>query len=123
MPTARITPALHPTLAQVKRFAQMYGVHVWFVAHPRQLQNWHGEPPTLYDISGSANFINKVGVGCVEDRAPHFPTLLLPHTHNAFSHISSFPPLLSRLTTASWFTECGTWTRRSCTAATGAEQE
>ena len=46
----------------------MYGVHVWFVAHPRQLQNWHGQPPTLYDISGSANFINKADNGIVVHR-------------------------------------------------------
>ncbi|KAG1653584.1 hypothetical protein FOA52_009699 [Chlamydomonas sp. UWO 241] len=55
-------------LSKVKRFAQMYGVHVWFVAHPRQLHNWHGEPPSLYDISGSANFINKADNGIVIHR-------------------------------------------------------
>jgi len=55
-------------LAKVKRFAQMYGVHVWFVAHPRQLHNWSGQPPTLYDISGSANFVNKADNGIVVHR-------------------------------------------------------
>ena len=47
---------------------QMYGCHVWFVAHPRQMQNWQGQPPTLYDISGSANFINKADNGIVIHR-------------------------------------------------------
>lgn len=28
-------------LSRVKRFAQNYGVHVWFVAHPKQLSNWN----------------------------------------------------------------------------------
>ena len=55
-------------LSKVKRFAQMYGVHVWFVAHPRQLPNWNGEAPTLYDISGSAHFINKADNGIVVHR-------------------------------------------------------
>jgi len=35
---------------------------VWLVAHPRQLADWQGKAPTLYDISGSAHFINKVGI-------------------------------------------------------------
>lgn len=32
---------------------------MWLVAHPRQLQNWGGEAPDIYTISGSAHFINK----------------------------------------------------------------
>ncbi|KAH9315322.1 hypothetical protein KI387_023949, partial [Taxus chinensis] len=55
-------------LTLVKRFAQHYGCHVWFVAHPRQLQNWNGGPPGLYDISGSAHFINKCDNGIVIHR-------------------------------------------------------
>lgn len=39
-------------LTKVKRFAQHYDVHVWLVAHPRQLQDWKGEAPNLYDVSG-----------------------------------------------------------------------
>lgn len=42
---------------------QTTGVHVWFVAHPRQLREWKGQAPNLYDISGSAHFINKVQMG------------------------------------------------------------
>ena len=55
-------------LTKVKRFAQHNDVHVWFVAHPRQLQGWRGEPPNLYDISGSAHFINKADNGLVIHR-------------------------------------------------------
>ena len=55
-------------LTRIKKFAQHYDVHVWFVAHPRQLHNWRGEPPGLYDISGSAHFINKCDNGIVVHR-------------------------------------------------------
>ncbi|GAB2280877.1 hypothetical protein Dimus_015500 [Dionaea muscipula] len=55
-------------LTVVKRFAQHHCCHVWFVAHPRQLHNWLGEPPHLYDISGSAHFINKCDNGVVVHR-------------------------------------------------------
>jgi hypothetical protein len=53
---------------QIKKFAALNSVHVWLVAHPRQLQQWKGEPPTLYDIAGSAHFINKADVGLVVHR-------------------------------------------------------
>jgi twinkle protein len=55
-------------LTKVKRFAQTAGVHVWFVAHPRQLREWKGQAPNLYDISGSAHFINKADNGIVIHR-------------------------------------------------------
>ncbi|KAJ4702847.1 twinkle-like protein, chloroplastic/mitochondrial [Melia azedarach] len=55
-------------LTMVKRFAQHHACHVWFVAHPRQLHNWVGDPPNLYDISGSAHFINKCDNGIVIHR-------------------------------------------------------
>ncbi|QDZ17753.1 Twinkle-like protein [Chloropicon primus] len=56
-------------LTKIKRFAQHYDCHVWFVAHPKQLQNWKGEAPDLYDISGSAHFINKADNGLVIHRS------------------------------------------------------
>ena len=62
------SPLPSPRPTQVKRFAQRYEVHVWLVAHPRQLQDWQGKAPTLYDISGSANFINKADCGIVVHR-------------------------------------------------------
>ncbi|KAF5733612.1 twinkle protein chloroplastic/mitochondrial [Tripterygium wilfordii] len=55
-------------LTMIKRFAQHHSCHVWFVAHPRQLHNWVGGPPNLYDISGSAHFINKCDNGIVIHR-------------------------------------------------------
>jgi hypothetical protein len=39
------------------------------VAHPKQLQQWRGEAPNLYDISGSAHFINKADNGLVVHRS------------------------------------------------------
>jgi len=59
-------------LGKVKRFAQRFGVHVWYVAHPAKMPR-EGEtipPPTLYDISGSANWANKADVGLVVYRDP-----------------------------------------------------
>ncbi|KAK8581374.1 hypothetical protein V6N13_144403 [Hibiscus sabdariffa] len=55
-------------LTKIKRFAQHHSCHVWFVAHPRQLHHWTGAPPNLYDISGSAHFINKCDNGIVIHR-------------------------------------------------------
>ncbi|KAI9198728.1 hypothetical protein LWI28_021268 [Acer negundo] len=55
-------------LTKIKRFALHHSVHVWFVAHPRQLHQWVGGPPNLYDISGSAHFINKCDNGIVVHR-------------------------------------------------------
>ena len=59
-------------LGQVKRFAQSCGVHVWFIAHPAKLHRENGKlpAPTLYDISGSANWANKADLGVVVHRDP-----------------------------------------------------
>ena len=54
-------PCLPPCPPARPSAPQTTGVHVWFVAHPRQLREWKGQAPNLYDISGSAHFINKVG--------------------------------------------------------------
>ncbi len=62
---------------QVKRFAQRNDVHVWLVAHPRQLTDWQGKAPTLYDISGSAHFINKADCGIVVHRWGRWRTRVL----------------------------------------------
>ncbi|EOA39325.1 hypothetical protein CARUB_v10012366mg [Capsella rubella] len=55
-------------LTKIKRFSQHHSCHVWFVAHPKQLQQWDGGAPNLYDISGSAHFINKCDNGIVIHR-------------------------------------------------------
>jgi twinkle protein len=60
-------------LGKVKRFAQLHGVHVWFVAHPAKMprESSGSRPvPTLYDISGSANWVNKADIGLVIHRDP-----------------------------------------------------
>lgn len=57
-------------MSEMKRFAAAHGVHVWFVAHPAKMKVDRGEipVPTLYDISGSANFVNKTDCGLVIHR-------------------------------------------------------
>jgi twinkle protein len=57
-------------LGKIRRFAQAHGVHVWVVAHPAKMQRENGKlpPPTLYDISGSANWANKADLGIVVHR-------------------------------------------------------
>ncbi|XP_040362794.1 twinkle homolog protein, chloroplastic/mitochondrial isoform X3 [Rosa chinensis] len=67
-PNQTETEYVSQMLTNVKRFAQHHACHVWFVAHPRQLHHWVGGPPNLYDISGSAHFINKCDNGIVIHR-------------------------------------------------------
>jgi twinkle protein len=57
-------------LAKLKRFATNHGVHVWIVAHPTKMQPKDGKMPvpTLYDVSGSANWLNKCDLGIVVHR-------------------------------------------------------
>lgn len=67
-PNQTETEYVSQMLTKIKRFAQHHACHVWFVAHPRQLHNWIGGPPNMYDISGSAHFINKCDNGIVVHR-------------------------------------------------------
>jgi twinkle protein len=56
------------SLRKVRQFARKHRIHVWIVAHPAKLyRNKDGTypMPTLYDISGSANWFNKVDNGIV----------------------------------------------------------
>lgn len=59
-------------LGKVKRLAAARGIHVWFVAHPAKLQpekpGGSLPVPTLYSISGSANWVNKADIGIVVAR-------------------------------------------------------
>jgi len=58
-------------LGKIRRWAQLNGVHVWFVAHPQKLQRLRDGSvpvPSLYDIAGSAHFVNKADVGMVVHR-------------------------------------------------------
>jgi twinkle protein len=59
-------------LGEMTRFAKLHGVHVFFIAHPAKMQpdNKTGQipPPGMYDISGSANFVNKTDNGITVHR-------------------------------------------------------
>jgi twinkle protein len=60
------TEFISQLLGQLKRFAQNHEAHVFIVAHPRLLardKDGKTPVPTLYDISGSANWANKADVG------------------------------------------------------------
>lgn len=58
----------------LKRFARSYDVLVIVVAHPVKMINMKGETerPSLYHISGSANWANKADIGVVVDRPDAF---------------------------------------------------
>jgi twinkle protein len=54
-------------LKRIRQWARQHGVHVWIVAHPMKLQReketGHYPVPSMYDISGSANWRNKADNG------------------------------------------------------------
>jgi twinkle protein len=56
------------SLKKVRQFARRSGLHIWIVAHPAKLyrsKDGKYPMPTLYDISGSANWFNKIDNGIV----------------------------------------------------------
>ena len=60
------TKYISDCLASVKRFNHKYDVHTWIIAHPTKQQKkedgtW--QVPTLYSISGSANWYNRADMG------------------------------------------------------------
>lgn len=64
------TQYISAMLGKIRRFARRNGVHVWIVAHPQKLlkdkDSGCYKPPTMYEISGGANWRNKADVGiCV----------------------------------------------------------
>lgn len=68
------TEYVSETLSKVKRFAQNTGCHVWFIAHPAKMQRDSSGKypvPSLYDISGSAHWVNKADLGVVVHRDPN----------------------------------------------------
>ena len=58
------TEYIGSTLSRIRRFARAHAVHVWIVAHPQKLRRdeHSGQYPVVgpYEISGSANWNNKV---------------------------------------------------------------
>lgn len=59
------TEYISQALSKIRRFAREHQVHVWLIAHPTKLKKENGKypVPTLYDISGSAHWINKADFG------------------------------------------------------------
>lgn len=60
------TQYISKQLTKIRRFARMNGIHIWIVAHPRNLlkdSNGNYQPPTMYEISGGANWRNKADNG------------------------------------------------------------
>jgi len=55
------------TLSQLTQFCQQTKTHLFLVAHPRKIESEGGQykKPTLYDISGSADFFNKAYNGLI----------------------------------------------------------
>jgi twinkle protein len=61
-------------LTRLRRFARTNGIHIWVVAHPRNLrkdENGDYKPPTMYEISGGAQWRNKADNGICVHR-PNF---------------------------------------------------
>lgn len=64
------TQYISRAITKIRRWARTHDCHVWVVAHPKmQHKNQTTgkfDPPTLYDISGSAHWYNKADMGvCV----------------------------------------------------------
>lgn len=55
-------------IRQLKSFARRHNVSLWVVAHPTKPQKGVNSMPSLYDISGSANWANKADYGLVYHR-------------------------------------------------------
>ena len=57
-------------LSQITQFCQQTNTHLFLVAHPRKIESDGGvyKKPTLYDISGSADFFNKAYNGLIAYR-------------------------------------------------------
>jgi twinkle protein len=57
---------LSKQLSKIRQFARRNGVHVWLIAHPRNLikdKDGTYKPPTMYEISGGAHWRNKADNG------------------------------------------------------------
>ncbi len=54
-------------LSQITQFVQQTNTHLFLVAHPRKIESENGvyKKPTLYDVSGSADFFNKAYNGLI----------------------------------------------------------
>lgn len=61
------------SIPKILRFAAHHNVHVWLVVHPKQQQKDHKTgkipAPSLYDMAGSAHFVNMCDNGIVIHRS------------------------------------------------------
>ena len=57
-------------ISKCKKFCRTHEITMWMVAHPSKLPRDNGKinPPTLYDVSGSAHWNNMCDVGLVVHR-------------------------------------------------------
>lgn len=63
-------------LTKIRRFAKLNGIHVWIVAHPKNLTKADDgtyKVPTMYEIAGGANWRNKADNGLCIHR-PNYQT-------------------------------------------------
>jgi twinkle protein len=68
------TQYISKQLSKIRRFARTNAVHIWVVAHPRNLlkgSDGQYRPPTPYEISGGANWRNKADI-CLCIHRPDF---------------------------------------------------
>lgn len=57
---------LSKSLSKIRMFAKRNGVHIWVIAHPKNLvkdKDGNYKPPTMYEISGGAHWRNKADNG------------------------------------------------------------
>jgi twinkle protein len=64
------TEFVSSALSKLKRFAKMYGVTIFVVAHPAKPDQRAGvdEPPSIYSIAGSAHWRNKADAALIVHR-------------------------------------------------------
>lgn len=76
-------------LDQLTLFAKINDVLIFLVAHPKKMNRVNGvlEKPTLYDISGSANFYNKTDYGLTVHRKFDSDNLMLNEVEVHFQKI------------------------------------
>ena len=76
-------------LDQIIQFAKINNVLIFLVAHPRKMNRINGkiEVPSLYDISGSANFFNKTDYGITVHRKTDDSNIMLNEVDVYFQKI------------------------------------